>query len=96
MKNPITKNQASFRFNTYKSHALIFSADDYFYVDLLKGSTTPWPNWYGSSKTWTWATSGTAFPASDADQNWDGIDGKPFVVWIDVSYTLFGAENCSA
>ena len=64
-------------------HQLIF-AEDYYYIDLLKGDETGWDDWYRSSRTWTWQTSGNKFPREDANQNWNDPQWDTFVLYIEV------------
>ena len=61
-----------------------FAVSNYF-IDLLKGDKTPWDDWYRSSRSWTWQTSGNPFPADDADQNWNDAQWDRFVLYVKVS-----------
>ena len=67
---------------------LVFS-ETYYYIDLLKGHKTDWDDWYRSSRSWTWQTSGNQFPANDANQNWNDANWDKFVLYVKVRlYTL--------
>ena len=66
-----------------KLDVLVLS-ETYYYIDLLKGDETSWDDWYRSSRSWTWQTSGNQFPANDANQNWNNANWDKFVLYVPV------------
>ena len=74
----------------------IFSVENYYFVALLQGDQTEWgaDKWFHPLDSWTWHDSGTTFPASDADQNWDDSQWGQFTLYIKESYFTFYKKNC--
>ena len=67
-----------------------FSTDQQYFIDVLEGVKNGyWAHWYNSTKKWTWRTSGTEFPADDANQTWDDPRWGQFILYIEVSRFIF-------
>ena len=55
-----------------------------YWVDDLTGSqATSASSWYDPARSWTWKESGSAFPSSDANDNW-GSTTNPFFLYVQV------------
>ena len=70
-------------------------ADDYYIIARLRGDKTEWgaDKWYKPEYSWTWTASGIAFPAGDADQNWDDAKWGDFILEIDK--TTLSTQDCT-